>query len=76
MKFLIVIKRKILSSQSVQWKAVLIELRNNLRSDEKSKSKRFILNRLIDECSTVGFCFKMIKKNLYYMNFLEYQDFQ
>ncbi len=55
MKFLIVIKRTILSSQSVEWKEVLIELRNTLRLDEKSKSKRFVLNRLIDECSTVGF---------------------
>jgi hypothetical protein len=57
MKFLIVIKRKILSSQSVEWKEVFIELRNTLRLDEKSKSKRFVLNRLIDECSKVGFFF-------------------
>lgn len=56
-------------SKTIGWNQVLIELHNNVRPDEKSKEKQFVINRLIKEYSTVFSKFMIINKKKFFNNF-------
>jgi hypothetical protein len=55
-------------SKTNDWNQVLIELRNDVKPDEKSKAKQFVINRLIEEYSTVFSKFMIINKKKNFFN--------